>query len=374
MAPADPRARSPRAMMGSMHADGPPHEETAPVGGASRTGRPTMKSIADRVGVSRQLVSIVLRELPGASDQTRRSVLAAARELGYHPDASARALRGKRTRRIGVVFTMRQPFEVDLVENLFESARERGFSLVLAPITPRRGQEAVMAELLEQRVEGVIVLAAEHGGAEIRGLPDGVPALMLGGPRSDSSPDDFRVDDGIGTRLVIEHLVGLGHSRIAYVTGGDGPNGETRRAAYEEAMASHGLTGSIDVVPGRYTEEGGAEATLRILSRERLPTAVVGGNDRIAMGVLGTLIRHGLRVPADVSVAGFDDASLARLPYVQLTTVGYDPARLADLAMAGMIRRIEEPNAVPVRHREAPHFVLRSSTAGPRAEDAGCPR
>ncbi|MCP3426391.1 LacI family transcriptional regulator [Rothia sp. AR01] len=346
--------------------------DATPRAPASPQGPPTMKSIAERVGVSRQLVSIVLREQPGASEETRRRVFEAARELGYHPNASARALRGKRTRRVGVVFTMRQPFEVDLVEALFGAAEARGFTLVLAPLTSRRGHDAVMGELQSQRVEGMVVLGAEHGGARIEGLPAGVPAVMLGGPTSEESLDDVRVDDGGGTRLVVEHLLALGHTRIAYVTGGDGPNSEIRRAAYEDALRAHGLSASSDVVPGHYTEEGGAEATLRLLSRPELPTAVVGGNDRIAMGVLGTLVRHGLRVPEDVSVAGFDDASLSRLPYVDLTTVGYDPVSLAERAVEAVIRRIEEADAAPVAHREPPHLLVRSSTAAPRRRSASC--
>ena len=115
---------------------GPPSVETA-------AGRATMKDVADRVGVSRQLVSLVLRDLPGASPTTRQRVREAASELGYYPDTSARTLRGRRSFQLGVVFTMHEPFEVDLVEALLTEAAERGYSLVLGPLTAARPERLV---------------------------------------------------------------------------------------------------------------------------------------------------------------------------------------------------------------------------------------
>lgn len=321
-----------------------------------------MKDLADHVGVSRQLVSLVLRELPGASAETRRRVLEAAEELGYHPDAAARLLRGHRSHQLGVMFTMREPFEVDLVEALLAAAAERGYSLVLGPLTASRSQRSVIPELLGQRIEGLLVLAADGGAATIDALPARVPVVQLGGPRSGEVVDDVRVDDAAGIDLLVDHLVGLGHRAIAHVTGGGGPNAEPRRRAYVDAMARHRL--APDVLPAAFTEAAGAQAGQMLLERDRMPTAVLAANDRCAAGVLGILVRHGVDVPAQVSVVGFDDSSIARLPYTRLTTVRHDPARLAERALDALVHRIDVPDAPVVQHREPPQLVVRE-TSGP---------
>ncbi|KHK97799.1 hypothetical protein LK09_09915 [Microbacterium mangrovi] len=325
--------------------------------------RPTMKDVADHLGVSRQLVSLVLRDLPGASDETRRRVREAADELGYHPDASARLLRGRRSFRLGVLFTMHEPFEVDLVEALMADAAARGYSLALGPLGSGRTQPEVIADLLGQRIEGLVVLATGDGSATIAGLPDQLPVVQLGGPRSADPVDDVRVDSGYGIRLLVDHLTRLGHERIAYVTGGSGPNAADRREAYVAAIADRGLV--PDVLEGAFSEEGGSAAADALLARGALPTAVMAANDRTAVGLLSTLVRRGIRVPEDVSVAGFDDSSIAALPYVRLTTVRHDPQTLAAQALDAVIRRIDEPDAPPVAHRDAPELVVREST-GPR--------
>ena len=319
-----------------------------------------MKDVADHLGVSRQLVSLVLRDLPGASDETRRRVRAAAEELGYHPDASARLLRGRRSFRLGVLFTMHEPFEVDLVEALLADAADRGYSLVLGPLGPGRTQQGVIADLLGQRIEGLVVLAAEGGSATVAGLPAQVPVVQLGGPRSTDPVDDVRVDSACGIRLLVEHLVELGHKRIAYVTGGDGPNAAERRDAYAAEMRGRGLV--PDVVDGSFTEQGGADAAGILLARGKLPTAVMAANDRAASGMLSTLVRRGVRVPEDISVAGFDDSSVAALPYIDLTTVRHEPRALAAQALDAVLRRIDEPDAPVVAHRDVPELIVRSSS------------
>lgn len=286
-----------------------------------------MKDVADRIGVSRQLVSIVMRDLPGASDETRRRVREAAAELGYLPDASARILRGKRSHQLGAMFTMHEPFEVDLVEELF--------------------------------------VLSTGGEASRLKVPDRVPAVFVGGSTALSGADDVRVDNAAGIELLVGHLADAGHTRIAYASAGEAANAAERRSAYAAAMTSRGL--EPDVVESAYSEEGGAQTAAELLSRDELPTAVMGANDRCAFGIMATLVRAGVRVPDDVSVVGFDDSSVARLPFVELTTVRTDPASLADRAVEVMLRRLDAPGADPAGHRQTPVLVPRGSVAPPRA-------
>ncbi|MHA3685109.1 LacI family DNA-binding transcriptional regulator [Leucobacter sp. HY1908] len=343
--------------------------DDAPPASAAPHVRPTMRDVAERVGLSRQLVSIVLRGAPGASEASRERILAAARELGYHPDDSARMLRRRRSGQIGVLFTMRQPFEVDLVEALYRRAAERGFALALSTMSASRSQETALAELMRQRIEALIVLDAHEGNEEFIGLPAGIPTLLLGGPASPEPHDSVDVENRSGIALAVEHLAALGHERIAYVGPEAGPNAAERLTGYRDAMRSLGFSSRI--VPSAFTEEGGHLAATALLAELRpAPTALICVNDHCAIGALQTLVRAGVRVPEDVSIIGFDDSSAAALPFVQLTSVRPDPDRMAQLAIETVHARLEHPDAAPTRLHVTPTLTLRASTAAPAAPAA----
>lgn len=325
--------------------------------------RPTMKMIADELGISRQLVSIVMREQPGASDETRQRVKETARAMGYFPDASAQALRGKRTRRLGIIFSMREQFEVDMVERLFVYAKQKNFTLVLAPLTEQRTEQDAVVDLLSQRVEGLGILSANGSGTRFSALPQGLPAVTLMGPTAGVC--DFRADDTAGIRLLVDHLVELGHRDILHVSGGVHPNGERRLQGFTEAMAVHGLTPRI--VEGSMKETGGATATEEVLAG-KLPTAIIAANDRCARGVIGTLRMAGVRVPEEVSVAGYDNSSISRLPYLEMTSIDYGIDELTERALEELIRQADAGalNTAEATFLQAPTLVARASTAPPR--------
>ncbi|GAA4682066.1 hypothetical protein GCM10025780_29310 [Frondihabitans cladoniiphilus] len=163
--------------------------------------------------------------------------------------------------------------------------------------------------------------------------------------------------------MLVDHLVELGHDQIAHATGGAGPNADARRDQYLVAIKQHGL--QPDVIESAYTEEAGFRTAETLLARPQLPTALIAANDRCAVGVLMTLARRGVEVPRDMSIVGFDDSSVARLPFVQLTTVRHDPASLAAEALTALIRRIEDPDAPVVTYQDAPELIVRQSS-GPR--------
>lgn len=322
-----------------------------------------MQDIADRVGLSRPLVSIVLRGAPGASDESRQRVLTAARELGYHPDESARLLRRRRSRLIGVLFTMRQPFEADLVDALYIEAANRGYRLVISHMGPSRSQKTALDELMRQRIEALVILAAEGGAGTITDLPPSVPVVLLGGPEAEHDAyDEVRVENAAGIVLAVEHLADLGHHDIAYIGPHSGPNAHERHDGYRSAMARMGLTDHAMTIRSAFTEEGGHTAALELLSDDVHPTALICANDRCALGVVETLIRAGIKVPGDISVVGFDDSSVARLPFLDLTSVRPDPLRMAALAIEAVEQRVEEPDGPVGRHRVPGSLVIRSST------------
>lgn len=336
--------------------------------GAPAATRPTMRDVAERVGLSRQLVSIVLRGAPGASEASRERVLAAAREIGYYPDDSARMLRRRRSGQIGVLFTMRQPFEVDLVEALYRHADKLGYSLALSTVGSSRTQEDALAELMRQRIEALIALDAHEDSERLNSLPVGIPTLLLGGPISPDPHDSIGIENQAGIALAVTHLAALGHKRIAYVGPASGPNAADRLEGYRASMRDLRLSEHVE--PSAHTEAGGHAAATRILrtrstSPETSPTALVCVNDHCAIGALQTLVRAGVRVPEDISIVGFDDSSAAALPFVQLTSVRPDLDQMAQLAMESVHARLESPETAPATLLVSPTLTVRASTAPP---------
>lgn len=338
-----------------------------------------MRDVAERVGMSRQLVSIVLRGAPGASEASRERILAAAREIGYHPDDSARMLRRRRSGQLGVLFTMRQPFEVDLVDALYRHAAGLDYTLALGAMGEHRDLGQALAGLMRQRIEALIVLDSGSDGREnvLTELPPGIPSLLLGGPTSPDPHDRIEVENEQGIALAVEHLTALGHSRIAYIGSEAGANASPRLAGFRSAMAARGLPAHI--VEGDYTELGGHRAALDLLAKERILagsgsaptpsadtlTALVCMNDHSAVGALQTLVRAGVRVPEDVSIVGFDDSSAAALPYVNLTSVRPDPDRMAQLAIETVHHHLTEPGSRETVRHVTPTLTVRASTAPP---------
>ena len=324
-----------------------------------------MRDVADYVGMSRQLVSIVLRGAPGASDASRERILAAANELGYHPDDAARMLRRRRSGQIGVIFSMRQPFEVDLVEALHSHSESHGYSLIPSSVGPGRSHATALADVMRQRIEALILLNIDANETVLRNLPRGIPTFLLGGP-SAAAHDLVGVDNRAGISLAIDHLLSQGHTRISYVGPDSGPNTAERRDAYLAAMREAGLSPSVLV--HKHTEEGGFAAATALLGREEdLPTALVCVNDHCAIGALQTLVRAGVSVPEDISILGFDDSTAAALPFVQLTSVHPDPGHMAQLSIETLHARLENPESPQQAHRVAPTLTVRTSTAPPRS-------
>ncbi len=337
--------------------------------GAGREKRPTMRDVADQVGVSQALVSIVFRGAEGASKATRERVLEAAAEIGYRPDSLAQGLRRNRSRTLGVLFSMRRPFEVELVEHMYPIAHELGHNLLLGPFTPGRGQDAVIDELLGYRCAGLIVIGPDLHARDLEPLAKEVAVVEVGRDVTHGLIDVIRNDDAIGTRQAVDHLVSLGHQAIAYIDGGENPGAERRRDGYRTAMSDHGLDARIRVVAGGYTENKGVRAGERILD-DGLPTAVIAANDLCAIGLLDTVIRAGINVPRDLSVIGYDDSRFGRLPGIDLTSVRQNIPKEARIAVKTVVKRLEQPGRKPSDVTVRPRLVVRSTTAPPKSTEA----
>lgn len=331
-----------------------------------------MSEVARRAGVSRQLVSLVLRDAPGPSAASRAAVLAAVAEIGFQANTSARLLRQDRTRLVGVMFEPRITFESRVVEHLISRAAEQGLGVVLGPVTPDRTTDVVVSELLGHRVEALGCFNPDPSSAALATAISRVPVVWLGERSAGSGAvDAVHSDDVEGVRLVVEHLVGLGHRDIAYAGGLGGRVGPDRAQAYRTAMVAAGLEDHLDQVLVGFGEEDGATAARLLLSRPELPTAVVGCSDHVGAALVAVLTRAGVRVPEDVSVTGYDDSEVAALSYIDLTAVRQDAGLTADLALQAMLRRLDDPDAPPHDFATAATLTVRGSTGRARGTRVG---
>lgn len=328
---------------------------------------PTIRDVADRAGVSKSLVSLVLRGSDQVRPEKREAVLRAVRELGYRPNAAARSLSEQRTRTVGVLLNdLRNPWFVDMLDGLNSLLHDNGLHMLLADarLNRRAGQDPA-GPLLDLRVDGLVVVGTLPDPAALGAVAARIP-VVVAGAREPVPPrvDVVAGDDEHGARLVAEHLIGLGHRRIAHIAG-YGAVGELRRRSFEAAMREHGLADEAVVEPSDMTEEGGYRTTVRLLSRPERPTAVFAVNDIAAIGALSAAAELGLRVPRDVSVVGYDNTSIARLRHVWLTTVDNTSHEVGRRAARCLLERLEGAGGEGRVQLATPALEIRGSMAPP---------
>lgn len=329
---------------------------------------PTMADVAARVGVSRQLVSLVFRDEAGVGAATRQKILDAATELGYSPNTAARSLRRTSTKLIGVIFDPAHSAPVDIIEWLYDYAHQAGYTLDVSTLTPRRDEIAAITELVGNRCEALILIAPRSTPTGLRAASSGIPIVVIGRRMPGREFDLVRSQGDTGISAVVDHLVELGHADIAYVHGSGMLDSDVRLSGYRTAMEARGLTLRILEVRSDYTEESGARAAETMLAEassgeRRMPTAIVCNNDQAALGLSHRLLQAGIRIPLDVSVTGFDDSRVARLSFMDLTTVRQDPREVAEATIAAAIARITGSRSDVTEVLTSARLVVRGSTA-----------
>ena len=325
-------------------------------------GRPTMYDVAREAGVSHQTVSRVVNSAPNVAQETEARVRAAMERLGYRPSASARSLAARRTRAVGVVTFVGPYFgpmsTIQAVEAAARARRYTPYSVSLAGLEPRQSR-AVLDDLLQRDVEGLVVVAPTDEQAELVDsvLPQDLPVLALearlpGRPLVAS-------DNETGGALAGEHLVSLGHRLIGHVAGPpDWSEARLRTVGWERVLAERGLDSAVRV-DGDWSARSGYEAWPRM--QEAGVTAVYAANDQMALGLLSALCGAGLRVPGDVSVVGYDNTPESGWYFPPLTTVEQEFRRAGEVGIEQLMKLVE---GLPVEPEVlvSPALVVRSST------------
>ena len=329
--------------------------------------RPTMEDVAERANVSRALVSLVMNNSPQVSDEKRRSVLRAARELSYRPNLIARILAQQRTHTIGVlVDDLRNPFFGEVVDGIEAEAAEHGFRVLILNGHRDAGREIDAVEtFLQLQVEGMALVGARLNGDEMDRVGVASPCVMVASGSVLPGTDTVGTDDRRGAELAVEHLAALGHTRIVHMDGGDNVSAAERRSGYVSGMRAAGLAEFTDVRPAGDDEADALAVIDALLAESDPPTAIFAFNDLLAAGALNRLADAGMAVPGDISLVGFDNTFISALRHLSLTTINQPKLAMASLAVSTLLQRLSDGSGGPIRHILQPELVVRGTTGPP---------
>lgn len=353
-----------------------------------RDGRATIATVAARAGRSISTVSAALNGAPGVAEATRAEILRVAEELGYEADPRARLLRRHHTGLVGASFTVGQAFQGLVVDGLYRACSGLGHSLVLAASTPHRDVVEGLHGLRSERCEGLVLVDPGVPGPSLARAVGRTPAVVMCTTTDLAGADEVVSRDDLGVAFLVDHLVRSGRRRIVYVDGAGETAARGRCQAYVAAMSRSSLGEEVRVLPGGASEEDGARAVHALLGEGRLPEALMCFNDHCAVGALMELRRHGVRVPQEVAVTGYDDIPVTGASSFSLTTVRQDAVLLAEVAVSTLLARVhpERPSQVPAEvvredrarggstYRVTPALVVRDTTAPTEAPAHDRPR
>ncbi len=326
---------------------------------APDAARVSMAQVAARAGVSGQTVSRVVNGSPRVDPATRARVEAAMAELGYRPHRAARALRTGRSHTIGlVVTTLATIGNSRMLQATAEAAAERGYALTV--VTASEGVEAAFAQLADQGVDGAVVLNEASALVPSAPRPPGLRLVVVDAP-AETGAIVVHSDHAGGAAAATAHLLSLGHAAVHHLAGpADSFAAAERERGWREALAAGGIAAPA-VVRGDWTSRSGFAAGTALAPA----TAVFCANDQMALGLLRALAESGRRVPADVSVVGFDDVPDAADYLPPLTTIRQDFSALAQRAVGALVAAIEgaDPAADGDRAIVPTRLLVRDSTA-----------
>jgi LacI family transcriptional regulator len=336
-------------------------------------GRATIREIARAAGVSIATVSRVINGRPDVSPQTREAVLRVVREHGFSTNRNARALSGGRTGLVGVtVPIVEAAYFAVVLAGAAEALYEHDMRIVVCPTLHQHEREVTLLDrLMHGTTDGALLMLPEESNAELHALQETGYSFVVVDPR-------VRLDEGIpavsaanasGARAATDHLLALGHRRIGAITGPPDWLASTERLnGYRSALAAAGVLPDPDlVVESDFSIESGEAAAGALLDLPERPTAIFGFNDNVAIGALEAARARGLRVPEDLSVAGFDDSEQSGLVTPALTTVRQPLAEMGRMAVSLLLRLLDHQRVEAMSVELATRLVVRDSTGAPVA-------
>jgi len=330
--------------------------------------RVTLAQVAEATGVSVMTVSNVLNGRPGASAATRKKVTKVAADLGYAPSAAARSLKGGRTGLLGVIADVTNPYGLEVVRGVMDELESSDLELIISANHNDRGREHERVEFLTRGVvDGLILMVPALEPRTIDLLSERGSAVVIVDPRTFDIPlPRIVVDNYGGMRQATQHLLDLGHTRIAYLSGlWDFESSRERHSGYLDATRLAGLPEAPELMAVcEFTYASGFQNAREILEREH-PTAIIAGADTLAMGAIDAVRSMGMSVPHDVSVVGFDDLPQAGHSFPGLTTVRQPLHDMGQLAARSIASQLNGAGPLMDRMLFATSLVVRGSTGHP---------
>jgi len=351
-----------------------------------KQAHPTLLDIAKIAKVAPMTVSRVINDSGYVSSEVRKRVQRAIDKLEYHPNALARSLKSKRTHVIGILLPdIKNPFSAELAGSIQQVMLEKGYTAFISTTEQSvQREQAALSAFFDHRVAGIVVATLEtKAGDEAleRFIRRGMPIVAVGREPGLPMVDRVTANHWRGAFDAVEHLISLGHKRIAYIGASAAHARRLKRfQGFADALQEHGLElreqwivgPTDDSGPGYSTLSDGYNAMQRLLSRSERPTAIFARNDFTAMGALSAARENGLSIPGDLAIVGFDNVPLSAFTAPPLTTVEQPTAEQGRRAANMLIERIE--GEVELEHREVTfdcQLIIRASTVKKSEETAG---
>ena len=327
----------------------------------------TIKDVAREARVSVASVSRALNGGRGVTAETGQRIREAATRLRYMPHAAARMLITRRTHTVGALLPdLYGEFFSELIRGIDLAARARGLHLLVSSSHDNADTAAVALRAMQGRVDGLLLMSPHADAAFLhQNLPHDLPTVLMNTRLAGDDYCALSVDNDGGARLMVEHLLAVGHQRIVFIQGppGNRDAGE-REFGFREALTSHAPDSPVMMLRGDFGEESGYRAGQQVLAMRPRPDAVFAANDMMAIGCMAALREAGICMPEEIAVSGFDDVPMARYVTPPLTTIQVHIAELGGQAMDLLGEQIDHPDQVMtgIHRRVAAKLVVRGST------------
>jgi LacI family transcriptional regulator len=337
-----------------------------------RGGVTTIKDVAKAANVSIATVSRTLNGDAKVRPATADRIKAIAAEMRFVPSNAARSLITRRTETIGVLLPdLHGEFFSELIRGIDLAARGKGYHLLVSSSHDDAAAAAVALRAMQGRVDGLLLMSP-HADADFlrQNLPQDLPTVLMNTRLAGTDYCALSVDNDGGARLMVEHLLSLGHRRIAFIQGPPGNrDASERELGCREALARHAPDNPVTTLSGDFSEESGYRAGQQVLAMRPRPDAVFAANDMMAIGCMAALREAGICVPEEIAVCGFDDVPMARYVTPSLTTIQVHIAELGGQAMELLGKQIDDPGSVAAgtRRRVRAELVVRASSGAPVA-------
>lgn len=330
----------------------------------------TIKDIARKLNISVSTVSYALNGGPrSVPSHVAEQVAATAKELNYRPNRLARSLVSRRSNVLGIVPTAIShnmaigPYFVQMLNGIVNAGELLGQDVLICTKHSSTDSPVQIEQLIDGRVDGLIFIAPVINSEAIRQVAElKFPHVVISG-ESHVESLSFTLDNDLGVKLIVDHLVEMGHTKIGHITGSlEQEDGILRERAFRNSMASHRLPVREDwIVEGGFTPSGGTRAAEIILNLSDRPTAIFCANDEMALSLVLAARKHGIKIPHQLAIAGFDDTFFSHISNPPLTTVEQPMAELASEATQALVRLIEGSSSIKCQ-KFAPKLIAREST------------